>query len=470
MLFRFRRGILISMKKMGFQVKLSITFIVLLIMILLVATCFIYQETILQQKEELRGRILNLAKLASILVDGDKLSQIKLEIESQENTLYKEMKTVLGEIRDSDPIIDNVYTMIKTEREKIWMFVVDSGDRKGESAYCGEYYNVSQLPEMQLAFDMPSVDKKLNIDKWGVWLSGYAPIYNQKGEPVAIVGVDVSAQSIREMQFTLARRFLWVLALGIIFSLLVGWLVAKGITRSLSSLIFGVREVESGNFEKKVNVKSKDEIQELAVAFNKMIDGLREAQDKLHRNYLSTIQALVRALEAKDPYTRGHSERVTHYAVNIAKRLGFSDEEIKLLKDICILHDIGKIGIPEKILSKTTPLSEEEWQIIKMHPVIGKEILEHVEFLKPVLFIVSDHHERPDGKGYPHGLKSEEISLLVSIVTVADAFDAMTSDRAYRKAFTKDEAIDILKENKDSQFNSCAVETFIYYITEMSKT
>lgn len=451
---------------MGFQVKLSLIFITLLVIVLLVITYFIYQRAIMQQKEELRGKILSLAKLASMLIDGDKHSQIKPQINSQGTALYKELKTVLKKIRDIDPLIDSVYTMVRTEKENIWMFVVDSGDKRGIIAYCGERYDVSGLPQMQLAFNMPSVDKELSQDRWGIWLSGYAPIHNQGGQTVAIVGLDVSAKSIRQMQLLLAKRFLWVLAFGIILSLLMGWFVARRITSPLRSLMLGVREVQRGNFENKVTVKSKDEIQELAAAFNKMIEGLKQTQDKLQRNYLNTIQSLAQALEAKDPYTRGHSERVKRYAVDIAQRLGLSDEEIRLLEDICILHDIGKIGIPEKILAKPGLLSEEEWQIVKMHPIIGEKILQHIEFLKPGLSIIRDHHERPDGKGYPHNLKMDEISLLASVVSVADAFDAMISHRPYRKAFTKDEAIAILKENKGHQFNSHIVEVFIGYLEE----
>jgi len=449
------------MMRIGFQVKLSIIFIVLSVIILVVTTYFIYQQAIMQQKEELRGKIVSLAKLASMLIDADKHSQIDPQMSSQNTALYKETKAVLKKIRDIDPLIDSVYTMVKTEKEDIWMFVVDSGDRKGVTAYCGERYDVSHLPQMQLAFNMPSVDKEPTIDKWGIWLSGYAPIYNGAGKAVAIVGLDVSAKSIRQMQLILAKKFLWVLALGIILSLLMGWFVSRKITHPLRRLILGVREVGQGNFEKKVEVKSRDEIQELAAAFNKMTEGLKQSQARLQRNYLNTIQSLAQALEAKDPYTRGHSERVKRYAVDIAKRLGVSEEEIRLLEDICILHDIGKIGIPEGILGKPSPLSEEEWRVVKMHTLIGEKILEHIEFLKPGLSIIRDHHERPDGKGYPHKLKMDEISLLASIVAVADAFDAMTSNRPYRKAFSKDEAISILKQNKGSQFNGRVVDAFI---------
>jgi len=457
------------MKPFGFQFKLTIVFIILLITLLVFNTYFIYQRTITQQKEDLRNKILGIAKLASMFIDINKHSQIKPEPASQNTPAYREIKTVLGKIRDTDPLIDSVYTMEKTEKENIWMFTVDSGDRRGIAAYCGEPYDVSSIPEMRSAFNQPSVDKEPTADKWGAWLSGYAPLLNQQGEATAIVGVDVSFASIQKMRLLLAKRFLGVLILGIIFSWIMSWLLARSITSPLHKLILGAREVEKGNFEKKVKISSKDEIQELAVAFNLMTEGLKESQLKLHRNYLNTIKSLVLALEVKDPYTHGHSERVKNYSVDLARILRLSDEEVRLMDDICVLHDIGKIGIPENILSKPGPLSKEEWEQVKMHPLIGEKILEDIDFLKPGLTIVRDHHERPDGKGYPNKLKKDEISRMALIVAVADAFDAMTSDRPYRKAFSIDEAIAILKRNKNTQFDSRVVEAFVEYFEKGAK-
>lgn len=449
------------MKRIGFQLKLSVIFIVLLVFILMTTTYFIYKKAVIQQKEELRSKILSLAKLSSMLIDIGKHSQIEPRMESQNTLPYKEISAVLKKIRDIDPIIDSVYTMVKTEKKNIWMFVVDSGDKRRRTAYCGERYDVSRLPQMKLAFDMPSVDKELTVDKWGVWLSSYAPIYNQQGQAVAIIGLDIAAKSIRNMQLLLAKRFLGVLVLGMIFSFLMSALMARNITTPLRQLITGVREVGQGNFRQKVELNSRDELEDLAAAFNKMTDELLETQTKLQYYYLDTIKSLAQVLEAKDPYTRGHSERVARYAVNIARRLGFGERDIELLEEVCILHDIGKIGIPERILSKPGPLSEEEWQIVRLHPKIGEDILRHIEFLQPGLTVVRDHHERPDGKGYPYGLKLDEISTLAAIVSVADAFDAMVSDRPYRKAFTKEEAIKILIENKDRQFKARLVDIFI---------
>jgi HD-GYP domain-containing protein (c-di-GMP phosphodiesterase class II) len=273
--------------------------------------------------------------------------------------------------------------------------------------------------------------------------------------------LDISAKSIKNMQVLLTKRFLWILFSGIIFSLFMGWMVAKNITHPLKSLMRGVKEVGMGDLSKKVMVSSRDEIGDLAHAFNKMTEELLKAKNTLRKHYLDTIKSLARALEAKDPYSEGHSEKVRDYAVGIARYLGLPDKDIKLLDEVCILHDIGKIGIPEKILTKPGPLTSEEKKIMETHPQIGEDIVRHIDFLEPGLKILRNHHERPDGKGYPDGLKIDEISLLASIVSVADAFDAMTSDRPYRKALTKEEAINILIENKGIQFESVVVDVFI---------
>ena len=451
------------MKRFSFQAKLSLAFIALTVAALTVNTFFVYRKAVAGQKEELRTRILNSAKLASLFINGDEHSQIKPVMESQGTALYKQISGILKSVRDTDPLIDSVYTMVKSDKENIWMFVVDSGDKKRRIAYCGERYDVSGIPQMQTAFDGPNVDNEFTVDKWGTWLSGYSPIYNSQAQAVAIVGLDVSARSIIEMRLALARRFIWILISGIVFSLFMGWFVAKGVTGQLNKLILGVREVGRGNLSHKVNVESKDEIGELAGAFNKMTDGIQKARAKLQQHYLDTIRSLAGALEAKDPYTKGHSQRVAEYAVWLAKHLGCSKEEIILLEDLCVLHDIGKIGIPENILNKKSPLSQEEWMEIKRHPEIGEDILRHIEFLRPGMAIVRHHHERPDGKGYPQGLKEGGIPFLASIVSVADAFDAMTSDRSYRKAFTSEEAMAIIKKNSGSQFDRRVVDALSAY-------
>lgn len=176
--------------------------------------------------------------------------------------------------------------------------------------------------------------------------------------------------------------------------------------------------------------------------------------------YIATIQALNTAVEAKDPYTSGHASRVEKYAVQLAEFYGLPFEKIQDIKTAAILHDIGKIGVNDSILNKATKLTQLEFEEIMKHPSIGAEILSKVDFLKKISNVVKYHHERYDGKGYPEGLSSGEIPLEACILAIADSYDAMTSDRPYRKALTKEEAIEEIRKNSGTQFHPILAEKF----------
>lgn len=177
--------------------------------------------------------------------------------------------------------------------------------------------------------------------------------------------------------------------------------------------------------------------------------------------YLSTIQALNKTVEAKDPYTSGHANRVEKFAVELAKAYHLPFESIQNLKTASILHDIGKIGIHDEILNKASRLTQEEYQEIMRHPAIGAEIISKVNFLSDITTIVRHHHERYDGKGYPDGLSGEDIPIEAAILTIADSYDAMTSDRPYRKAMTPEEALSELQNNAGTQFHPDLVKVFV---------
>lgn len=159
------------------------------------------------------------------------------------------------------------------------------------------------------------------------------------------------------------------------------------------------------------------------------------------------IQVVIRAVESKDPYTAGHSERVAAYALQIGRRMMLSQSDLEILEFGCLVHDVGKIGVPDQILGKPSSLTKEEFEIVRRHPVEGLRILESLPLPDGCLEIVRSHHERLNGSGYPDGLKGDQIPLLVRIAMVADAFDAMTSHRAYRKSMSKLQALEELKKD-----------------------
>ncbi len=183
--------------------------------------------------------------------------------------------------------------------------------------------------------------------------------------------------------------------------------------------------------------------------------------EEQQKTYLNTIHALVTAIEASDSYTRGHSERVTRYSVAIAKKLGLSAERLKIMERAAVLHDIGKIGINLSLLHKIERLTPEDVIDLQQHPLIGIKILEPIEFLNDVRLCIAQHHERYDGKGYPNRLSAEELLLESRILAIADSFDAMTSDRPYRKALSVKVAVAELLDNVGTQFDPAIVPHFI---------
>ncbi|RJP29834.1 MAG: HD domain-containing protein [Candidatus Omnitrophota bacterium] len=200
----------------------------------------------------------------------------------------------------------------------------------------------------------------------------------------------------------------------------------------------------------------------LAKRIEESTKNLTKLYENLRSTYMHTIKVLAHAIDARDHYTHSHSENVARYAVAIAEEMKLSVHEIEQIRDACELHDLGKIGIEDNILSKPSSLTDEEWKQVRKHPLTGAQILEPLTFLDGIIDLVRQHHERFDGKGYPLGLKNEEIMLGARILNLADAFEAMTSSRSYRKEpLTKQQAIEEIKNNNGSQFDPKVVEAFL---------
>ena len=194
---------------------------------------------------------------------------------------------------------------------------------------------------------------------------------------------------------------------------------------------------------------------------NQINEELAEKNAELEQAYLDTVKILRQTVEAKDPYTRGHSDRVSAFAVLLGSKLGLSENDLETLRVGGLFHDIGKIGIPDNVLTKDDRLTENEFSQIKEHPTIGAHILGNAKVFQDIIPIVKHHHERYDGHGYPSKLAGEDIPYLVRIVTVVDTFDAMTSNRSYRKALSLDTVKEEIQKCKGTQFDPVIAQTFL---------
>lgn len=233
----------------------------------------------------------------------------------------------------------------------------------------------------------------------------------------------------------------------------------------LGDISFTVKKAMEFRELKLANKRLMEELEYDNVILEKKVEentwGLKKFYYKMQSAYMATVKALAKAIEAKDHYTCSHSENVTKYAVAIANEMGFSPQDIEILIEACQLHDLGKISVHDGILNKRGKLTPQEWEEIKLHSLRGAEILKPLAFLEDVTILIRQHHERYDGKGYPDGLKAEEITLGARVIATADAYDAMTSERPYRKAFSKEEAVFRLKQDMGTQFDPQVVKAFM---------
>lgn len=261
-----------------------------------------------------------------------------------------------------------------------------------------------------------------------------------------------------------ARTMMWGALAGLLLAaFLADFFGARVVTLPLTRLIERLGQSErSGVLAGDFPVDSSThEVNELARAFNLAARSVADSQRQLDEAYLQITQTMAQTLDARDPYTAGHSSRVSNYAVAIAEAMSLTVKEVDVIRVGANFHDIGKIGIPDAVLQKPGPLSDSEFNVIKDHPVIGKRILEGVAKFHEYLSIVELHHENHDGSGYPWGLAGENVPLGARIVHVVDAYDAMTTSRPYRSALPAEKALNIIRKYAGSQFDPAVVEVFL---------
>ncbi len=256
------------------------------------------------------------------------------------------------------------------------------------------------------------------------------------------------------------QTLLWAVV-AILAAIIASTLLAIRLAKPIGVLAEGARSLARGNFQDRVQITSRNELGELAQAFNNMATHLESHDKNLREMFISTTKALAAAIDAKDPYTRGHSQRVAQISLEIAKEMGLPPSEQQKVNVAALLHDVGKIGIEDQVLKKPTKLTEKEYGIIQQHPRWGAMIMGHIRQLKEIIPGIQHHHERLDGSGYPEGLQGSQIPILARIIAVADTFDAMTSERLYQQAMETQYVVDKLLEWKGSRYDPEVVDAMV---------
>jgi HD-GYP domain-containing protein (c-di-GMP phosphodiesterase class II) len=317
--------------------------------------------------------------------------------------------------------------------------------------------NKAQLAETS-EFGMKSGSERIEM------LGTYSPVNSLDWAVIVQKPLRDAYRDVYDMQRT--ARLLAILM--VLLSIGVSIFAARRITNPLKVLTQSSRALAKGDFSQRVHLWSRTEIGELAQTFNSMseelerfVEDLKRAADENLALFMGSIQMLAGAVDEKDPYTRGHSDRVTRYSLMIAKELNQPSSFMEILQVSAQLHDVGKIGIEDHILKKPGALTEEEFEVMKTHTTKGANILRPVTQLAEMLPGIELHHEALDGRGYPYGLKGDQIPLLARVIAVADTFDALTTNRPYQQAHTPDQALQIIKNLAGKRLDPAAVAALL---------
>ncbi len=296
---------------------------------------------------------------------------------------------------------------------------------------------------------------KVNGDNVAM-LGTYSPVPSLEWAVIAQKPQREAYSDVTEMQW----RARWYAVFAIMLAILVSVFAARRITGPLDILTNSSRAIARGDFSQRVQLTSRTEFGELAQTFNTMTEDLerfvadlKRAAEENRALFMGSIQMLAGAVDEKDPYTRGHSDRVTRYSTVLATEMGLTEDQIEIVRVSAQLHDVGKIGIEDRILKKPGALTPEEYEVMKTHTTRGANILRPVQQLKDMIPGIELHHESLDGRGYPFGLKGDELPLVPRIIAVADTFDAMTTNRPYQAARPPEYAVKIIKSLAQTKFD-----------------
>lgn len=624
----------------------------------LVASGILYIEAGHALRERVREQLAAVAATISSQVNAETHYRIKTR-GNESSSDYRKIRAILAAAKAANPKIRYVYTMRKTGKPGILQFVVDAETDSELMSHVGDEFDAKKCPELLKSFTGATADKELTQDKWGIWLSGYAPIRDARGNVDAIVGLDMSAKQLGVELAALRDTAVRNVFIALFLAVALGLATTRAALKTVRVFSTAANRVKDGDLEFQVEVSGSDEVCAFAESFNSMISGLKDSRDRLmeatshdmptglynhmyfherlgdeierakrykrhvsvmmidldrfksvndtlghpvgnsvirqlanvlresvrqidvvsryggdeftiilpetnreaavvaaenvrkavedhefvavpvneflsagfvpdgrqvvhlsvtigiasypedqtlkdglimaadialcrakhiqrnsvcsydpvfagdghvdpnelyqvlHDPNSTVVHSLAAAVDAKDRYTCGHSERVADYALQVADAAGMDDDFRDVIGIAGLLHDLGKIGVPDSILNKAGALSREERDTINQHPSMGGNILQRAPHLDAIIPAILFHHERWDGAGYPNGLVGEQIPLIARIMAIADAFDAMTSDRPYRRAMSVEAALIELRAGAGKQFDPDLVEKFV---------
>jgi len=316
--------------------------------------------------------------------------------------------------------------------------------------------------------DVSSTTRELNVSN--IPFTEILGAWEVRGNyELGVLGIALSQNAVVQASSGSRWRIFLLAASASFLIILVGINVANTITRPLTQLVQASIRVSNGDMNVQVDMRTNDEIAILTESFNMMVTSVNQSQQDLLKAYDSTLEGWAKALELRDKETEGHSERVTRLTVRLAEAMGIEGEALVNIRRGALLHDIGKMGIPDAILHKNGRLNEQEAGLVRKHPSYAYDMLKGIDYLQPALAIPVCHHEKWDGTGYPQGLSGEAIPLAARIFAIVDVWDALVSDRPYRKALPREEVVAYLNAQSGRHFDPQVVEVFMRVLNSIDK-
>ena len=404
--------------RVGRQRKLLIIWVVLAVVMATAITGTSIGILSKQIRDNRNQAVTGAASLAAKELDADLVDGW---LENGKDDAYEENYKTLKNILENTPHLKYLY--VYQIREDGCHVVFDTDPE--EAGELGDLQPFDEdFPNKDLLLEGKPIETVESRGEFGWLLTHYEPIY-ANGKCVAYAGADISMEEIRNYTFTYVVIIVAIAAVFLAACIVIG-------------LKLSIDQQKAAELEL-----------------------LREQQQRDKQLIREIIESFATVIDIKDSYTQGHSRRVANYTAMLARELGYDEETVEKYYNIALMHDIGKIGIPDQVLNKPGKLTEEEYNIIKSHAERGHDVLKSISLMPEIIVGAEAHHERPDGKGYPNGLHDGEIPRVAQIIAVADTFDAMYSDRPYRKRMNFDKAVSIIKEVSGTQLTSDVVDAFV---------